>query len=186
MWGVHIRSRLMTSTTLGLVMLPTMLGATGCFDAHGVDPGPWVIDDFEDGDLTPADRNFGPWNCYTWPQQKQYPPVLDSGDQSTSSLAFDFAIVSPAAGTTSDAGAGVQTVAVRPGDFSRFSEMIFRSKIVPGVSPLPSTANFTAHLGCSAVALEGSQTIPATRTRSASVGHRPRSRSTSGSTISTS
>lgn len=147
--------------TLAIAMMPTAFVATGCFDAHGVDPGPWVIDDFEDGDLNPADRNFGPWGCYTWPQSNQYAPVLDSGDQSPFSLALDFTIVSPANGSVNSEGAGVQTgTAVTPEDFSRFSEMVFSSKIVPGVPPLPNTTNFTVHLGCSTVPLEGNQAIP--------------------------
>ena len=32
-----------------VALLPAVLGVAGCFDAPTVDPGPYVIDDFEDG-----------------------------------------------------------------------------------------------------------------------------------------
>jgi len=149
----------MTSTALAVAMLPAVLGATGCFDAHSVDQGPWVIDDFEDGDLNPADRNFGAWVCYTYPQPSQYLPVLDSGYQSAFSLALDFTVVNPASGTNDNAGAGVQTLtAAVPEDFSRFNKMVFSSKSVPGVSASPGVIKFAVHLGCSTVSLDDGTT----------------------------
>jgi hypothetical protein len=146
--------------TLAVAMLLAVLGATGCFDAQRVDPGPWVIDDFEDGDLNPFDRNFGAWGCYAWPQASLYPPVLDSGDESIFSLGLDFTIVNPADGSAISVGAGVQTgTAARPEDFTRFSEMVFSAKLVPGVPSLPSSmTRFTVHLGCSTVPREDGTT----------------------------
>ncbi len=142
----------MTSMTLTLAMLPAMLGATGCFDAHGVDPGPWVIDEFEDGDLNPWDRNFGPWACWVMPQPNSCASVLEAGDQSAFSLGVAFTIASPANGSANAVLAGVETgTAATPEDFSRFSEMVFSSKLVPGPSPLPNLTSFTVHLGCSTV-----------------------------------
>lgn len=142
----------MTSIALTVAVLPLMLAATGCFDAHSVDPGPWVIDDFEDGDLSPSDRNFGAWSCWALPQPNSCSAVLDSGDQSASSLALDFTIASPPNGSANAVLAGVQTgTAATPEDFSRFSEMVFSSKVVPGDPPLPNMTSFTVHLGCSTV-----------------------------------
>lgn len=147
----------MTSMTLAIAMLPAVLGATGCFDAHSVDSGPWVIDDFEDGDLTPFDRNFGSWSCYTWPKPSQYLPVLDAGDQSTFSLALDFTIVNPASGTNDSAGAGVQTLkAAVPEDLSRFNKMVFSAKIVADVPA--SMTDVSVLLGCSTVPLDDGTT----------------------------
>ena len=116
-------------------MLPAVLWTAGCFDAHAVDEGPWIIDDFEDGDLNPADRNFGPWVAFTWPQQNVHDPVLDDGDQSTFSLALDVNVFNPADGSADSVGAGVQTgLAVTPEDLSRFSEMVFSAKTRPRCS----------------------------------------------------
>jgi hypothetical protein len=150
---------LVTSMTLAVATLPVVLGATGCFDVHSVDPGPWVIDDFEDGDLNPADRNFGPWNCYAGPPPNPCITGLDSGDQSTFSLALDFTLVNPASGSANAVFAGVQTgTAAAPEDFSRFSGMVFSGKVVPGVPALPNMTTFSVHLGCSTVPAEDGTT----------------------------
>jgi hypothetical protein len=136
-------------------MLPALLGATGCFDVHSVDQGPWVIDDFEDGDLTPADRNFGPWDCYTYsPPNQDCHRALGRGAQGVFSLKIDFTVVDPADGKPEYPGAGVQTVSTTPEDFSRFSKVVFRSKSVPAVPALPSSTRFGVQLYCSTARLE--------------------------------
>ena len=146
---------------LAAAMLPAVLGATGCFDAHSVDQGPWVIDDFEDGDLNPADRNFGSWGCYTWPQGRMSTSPFSIPETKALSRWRSISPSSvPQTEAPSSAGAGVATVAAKPEDFSRFSEMVFTSKLVPGVPALPTMTNFTVHLGCSTVPLEETGTNP--------------------------
>ncbi len=142
----------MTSMGLAIAMLPAVFGVAGCFDAHGVDPGPWVIDDFEDGDLNPADRNFGMWSCYTSnPANQSCLPGLDSGDQSsTFSLALDFTIVNP--GNDPYGGVGVHTNAATAEDVFRFSQLDFSAR-VSGVPALPTSTQFFAELDCSTVKL---------------------------------
>lgn len=138
-----------------VALLPAVLAATGCFDAHSVDQGPWVIDDFEDGDLNPADRNFGLWGCYTYSPPGQYClAALGPGDQGAFSLALDFTIADPADGKLEYGGAGVQTLATTPENFSRFNEMVFSSKIVSGAPASPSSPQLSVRLGCSTAQLE--------------------------------
>jgi len=140
----------MTRVTLAVAILPAVLAMAGCFDVHSVD-GPWVIDDFEDGDLKPADPRFGPWFCYTFSPPNQYCHLgLDAGDQSRGSLALDFALVDPSQDVGQQfGGVGVQTgTAAAPRNLSRFSEMVFTSKLVSAAT-LPSSAWASAQLGCS-------------------------------------
>jgi hypothetical protein len=148
----------MRRTILTVAILPALLGTVGCFDVHSVDQGPWVIDDFEDGDMKPADSNFGIWNCQTFnPANQIYSCGLDLGDQSAHSLFLDSTIVEPADGME-EGGALVQTVAARPEDFSRFYEMTFSLKVASG-NPLPPGAQVNVALGCSTVQLEDG-TVP--------------------------
>ena len=48
---------------LTVALLAVVFGAAGCFDVHSVDPGPYVIDDFENGTVQPLDSLFAGWFC---------------------------------------------------------------------------------------------------------------------------
>ena len=114
----------MNRAFLALSMLPALLGTSGCFDVHGADPGPWVIDDFEDGDLKPADANLGPWTCYTFnPSGGACSVGLDPGNESLHSLFLQFTIVDPPDGLGQQGGAVLADGAVsdpgEPGPFRR-------------------------------------------------------------------
>jgi hypothetical protein len=130
--------------------LTTALGATGCFDVHSVG-GPWVIDDFEDGDLRPADLNFGPWGCVSYNETTtdNCSYGLDFGDASAYSLFLDFTVTDSPGGVQQQGGAALVTGTARPENLSRFDEMVFSTRLVSGTPPLPPSAALYVQLGCS-------------------------------------
>jgi hypothetical protein len=132
------------------VAILTMLGTMGCFDVHSVG-GPWVIDDFEDGDFKPADPNFGLWGCSSFQQSTttNCSYGLDPGDDSVYSLFLDFTVPETPDGVAQQAGAQLQTGAATPEDLSRFNEMVLSAKIVSGSPPLPSSTDVSVLLSCS-------------------------------------
>ena len=146
----------MNRAFLALSMLPALLGTSGCFDVHGADPGPWVIDDFEDGDLKPADANLGPWTCYTFnPSGGACSVGLDPGNESLYSLFLQFTIVDPPDGLGQQGGAVLQTVlSATPENLARFGEIVFSAKLVSGNPPLLSTTQLRVQLFCSTVAAD--------------------------------
>jgi hypothetical protein len=150
--GKHVVSRALLNATL----LLAAVSATSCFDVHTVDPG-WLIDDFDDGKNQPADPNFSPWGCYTFgpDTNENYSCGHDSDtlDGSPYSFFLDFTIDE----TQEHSGAGIQTRATAPENFTRFSELVFSAKLESGNPPLPTDAIFYAQIGCStALAADGS------------------------------
>jgi hypothetical protein len=143
------------------VSLVAAFGAAGCFDVHAASPGPWVIDDFDDGDLQPADPNFGRWFCSTFSPPNQVCALgLDPGDQSTSSAFLQFTIVDPPDGVSQQGGALLQTSATTPENLARFDEMVFSAKLASGTPPLPSTTDVFVQLACSTVPEENGTILP--------------------------
>jgi hypothetical protein len=138
-----------------IAILPALLETAGCFGVHQVDQGPWVVDDFEDGDLQPADHRFGPWSCATFnPTNQSANRGLDPGDQSAYSLFLDATIVDPPDGTGQEGGAFLATYTDGPADFSHFDEMVFSLKVTSEDPPLPSTTAVYAQLFCNGVQSE--------------------------------
>jgi hypothetical protein len=129
-----------------VALLPAVLGTGGCFDVHSVG-GPWVIDDFDDGDYRPADSNFGPWSCSSFQQSTtdNCSYGLDPGDGSAYSVFLDFTVDS-SDDVDQQAGAQLQTGAAAPEDLSRFDEMVLSTKDSPALS---SNAEMLVQLGCS-------------------------------------
>jgi hypothetical protein len=127
-------------------------GTSGCFSVHDVDQGPWVIDDFEDGGLNPADPNFGRWTCSSFNEasNQNCSYGLDPGDQSAHSLFLSFTVDDQPDGTQEQGGAELYTGAVRLESFSGYSEMVLSAKLASD-PPLPSSATLQAQLGCSTV-----------------------------------
>jgi hypothetical protein len=140
----------MNDVIRAVAILTTVLGTMGCFDVHNVG-GPWVIDDFEDGDLKPADPNFGPWGCASFKESTttNCSQGLDPGDDSAYSLFLDFTVEDTPDGVAQQGGALLQTEAARPEDLSRFDEMVLSAKLVSGSSPLPSGTQVFVQLSCS-------------------------------------
>ena len=135
-----------------VAILTTALGTAGCFDVHSVG-GPWAIDDFEDGDLKPADLNFGPWGCLSFNESTidNCSYGLDPGDDSAYSLFLDLTVANSPDGVEQQGGAQLQTGAASPEDLSRFNEMVLSAKLVSGSPPLPSSTLVYVLLVCSSV-----------------------------------
>jgi hypothetical protein len=133
-----------------VALLLAVLVVGGCYDVHTVDPGPYIIDDFDDGDLQPADPNFDQWRCYGF-----NPDTIDgincghdAGEQSTFSLFLDATIVDPPDGTQQHGGASLATFATKPEDLSHFGQIMFDAKLESGNPPIPSNALLYVELGC--------------------------------------
>jgi hypothetical protein len=139
-----------------LACLLVLLGAGGCFDVRTVDPGPYIVDDFDDGDFQPADPNFQTWECYGFNlvTSANINCDHDTGDQSAFSLFLDATIVDPLDGAQQHGGASLATYAKVPEDFTRFSEFKFSAKLESGNPPIPSNANLYVELGCSGARTE--------------------------------
>ncbi len=142
--GSLVLSRLLVISAAGL------LGA-GCFDVHGVDPGPYVLDDFEDGDLMPAAPLFARWETFTFPDANKM-ATCDHGDGfdgSKYALVLDFTVADMPDGIQEDGGAGLVSGAAKPVDFSRFEELDFDVSLASGDPPLSNDAELYVQFGCS-------------------------------------
>ena len=66
--------------TLRLILLGAMASITaGCFEVNTVKPGRWLIDNFEDPNEFPTDRNFERWGCQ--PLDAEHPITADDCNQ---------------------------------------------------------------------------------------------------------
>jgi hypothetical protein len=54
-----------------MLFVATASITSGCFDVHTVNPGQWLIDDFEDPNDFPTDRNFERWACRPVDESRQ-------------------------------------------------------------------------------------------------------------------
>jgi hypothetical protein len=149
--------------TMALLSLLSALVAAGCFDVHSVETGPLVIDDFEDGDLDPADPTFGRWGCekFPLPADHDYRCDIDGVgyQRSDGSLYIDATIEDPPDdGKQQHGGAFLQTVATKPKDIRQFSQLVFAAKLESGDPPLPSDPSLSVQLACKLARLvDGSQ-----------------------------
>jgi hypothetical protein len=143
-----------------------------CLEVQKVDPGPYYIDDFEDGNLDPLANPFGTWGCApvgpdgdggapedpdggiaTPPadggSSVNCQPVVSDGDRSCCSLSATFNLLPGASGHRDQAW--VFTNAKRdPVDFTRFQKFWF-SSILEAPDGLPSGTQLFVELGCSKV-----------------------------------
>ena len=93
-------SRLLRCAGPHLAVVAVAFVASSCFDAHQVDPGPLVIDNFDEGAF-PTDSTFMPWMCYSFnPPNPNYSCAFDADnfDGSARSLRLDFKITDPVSG----------------------------------------------------------------------------------------
>jgi hypothetical protein len=134
-------------------LMLVVLAAPGCFDVQIADPGPVVIDDFEDGDFHPAIRGFDDWICYVYNEAAGTTYTCDRapGFNSTSALYLDARIVDPADGRQSFGGARLAVFSDAPYDVTPYRELVFVAKLESGSLPLPSEARLQVELGCSTV-----------------------------------
>jgi len=137
--------------------LATLL-LSGCFDVHQVDPGPSVLDDFDDGDFNPTDPNFGAWFCSSYNQAgSNYSCDHAAGDESLYALVLQATLVDPMDGLQQNGGAELGTVAASPEDFTAFTEIGFQAKV--DLDPIPSGATLDVEIACS-TAEEEDGTVP--------------------------
>ena len=108
---------------LAVALLPAVLGVAGCFDVRSVDPGPYVIDDFENGSAQPLDPLFGGWFCGgdNPNTNKNISCTLGEGDNSNNGLNLTFTIVDPMNGVQDHGGAYLETETLFPGEVRDFS-----------------------------------------------------------------
>jgi hypothetical protein len=136
------------------------LAAAGCFDVRTVDPGPLVIDDFDDGDMVPALTGFGSWDCYSFNAQgsRVECAVTPGTDNSPFALYVDFRVDDPADGKQQHGGAGLASYGSPPVDINPHQDFVFSAMLTSGTPALPSDARLYVELGCSsAVAQDGSR-----------------------------
>ena len=138
-----------------VLFLPLAAAAGGCFDVHTIDPGPVVLDDFDDGDFQPADPNFGVWMCYSYnPTNQSYSCDHDAGYNSPYSLVLHETVVDPLDGTQQHGGGALATYATTPVDFTRFTELDFAAMLESGNPPISSNALMYLEIGCATAAAE--------------------------------
>jgi hypothetical protein len=132
-------------------LLGVALGVAGCFDVHAVDAGPLVVDDFDDGDFLPADREFDAWSCFSFnpDSNRTYRCDHDTGYNSAFSLFLEFTITDAQNGSQDHGGASLATFASKPVDFTKFSEIAFSNVLDSGSPQLPSNALLYVEFGCS-------------------------------------
>lgn len=135
----------------GLTIATLLMGA-GCFDVHSADPGPYLIDDFEDQIhvLSPADHHFAPWSCDAYnPPQNNFSCGLDYGtNEQGHSLVLRATLSDPLNGQQESSGAAVRTYAAVPEDFTSFKELRLNVRVASGIPALPHNSNMYAQLGC--------------------------------------
>lgn len=136
------------------------LAASGCFDVRMVDPGPLVIDDFDDGDLAPALTTFDSWGCYSF--NAQAPTIncdrTQGADNSPFGLYVDFRVDDPPDGKQQHGGAALGSWGRAPVDINPYQDFVFSAMLASGTPALPSDARLYVELGCgTAVAEDGSR-----------------------------
>jgi hypothetical protein len=136
------------------------LAAAGCFDVRTRDPGPLVIDDFDDGDRVPALAGFGSWECYPFnaiaPRYKC--AVTPGTDNSPFAMYLDFGVDDRPDGLQDHGGAGLAIYGWPPLDVNAHEEFVFSAMLASGTPALPSDARLYVELACTtAVGKDGSR-----------------------------
>ena len=132
------------------------LAVSGCFDVRMVDPGPLVIDDFDDGDLAPALASFDSWDCYSFnaPGASIDCDLVQGTDNSPFALYLDFRVDDPTDGKQQHGGAALASWGRAPVDINPYQDLVFSAMLASGTPALPSDARLYVELGCSSAAGE--------------------------------
>jgi hypothetical protein len=135
--------------------------APGCFDVHLVDPGPLVIDDFDDGDLASPLPGFNDWHSYSYNPSNpdgHHVGLVAGTTNNPFAVYMDFSVHDPLDGTEQDGGAVLVTESSIPWDVNAYRRLVFSAKLTSGTPALPSNALLYVELGCAtAVAEDGSR-----------------------------
>ena len=141
-------SRALAAVTL-LLAAPA---AAGCFDVQMTNPGPYVLDNFEDGDFLPSDPIFDPWTCFAFnpDTNRMYRCDKDAGAYNSKySLSLEFTITDQANDKQANGGAGLASFAAKPVDLSHFERLDFNVSLASGNPAISSAAQLQVELGCS-------------------------------------
>jgi len=156
-----VRSLARAAAASILCTLAVVLAISGCFDARLRDPGPLVIDDFEDENLEPELTTFDAWDCYSYNAQD---PTFTCGlapgaPGSAFALTLDFQVDDPSDGKQQHGGASLAVYDRATLDLSPYKDFVFSAKLASGkTAALPSEARLYIELGCStAIAGDGSR-----------------------------
>jgi len=149
-----------TMARAAATLLVYALAAPGCFDVHQVDPGPVVIDDFDDGDLVPALTTFDSWRPYSFNAvgSEVHSDLTQGNTNSPFAVYLDFRVDDPADGEVQEVGAALMSESQVPWDVNPYRQLVFSAKLSSGTPQLPSDALLYVELGCkTAVAENGSR-----------------------------
>jgi len=141
----------MTRGRAGSAMALMMVSATGigCFDVRSIDAGPPVLDDFEDGNLTPSLSPFNNWSCQQFSPEVDLDCAITPGFDSAFSLSASFTIIDPPDAIQQHGGIMMMTFADSPIDLTGFSAITFAVRLTSATTPFPSNALMHLDLQCS-------------------------------------
>jgi len=132
-----------------LTLMAVSLTCIGCFDVRPVDPGPPVLDDFEDGDLTPSLSPFSDWSCQIFQPDGPLTCDLSPGFESRFSISAAFSISDPLDATQQHGGVLIATFADRPIDLTGLSAITFDVRLTSAAAPFSSKSLMHLDLVCS-------------------------------------
>jgi hypothetical protein len=132
-----------------LVLMIGSIASVGCFDVRAVDPGPPVLDDFEDGDLTPSYPPFTDWSCGEFQPDAMLDCDVSEGFESSFSLSTAFSISDPLDAIQQHGGVYIATYADRPIDLRGLSVITFDIRLTSATTPFPPGALMHLDLRCS-------------------------------------
>jgi hypothetical protein len=125
------------------------LMSSGCFDVRPIDAGPPVLDDFEDGDLTPSFPHFMDWSCATFHPDAPVDCTLTPGFASAFGVSTAFSISDPPDAVQQHGGVFIQTVTDRPIDLTASSAITFAVRLTNAPAEFPAGALMHLDLQCS-------------------------------------
>jgi hypothetical protein len=134
---------------MALVLMTCALASVGCFDVRPVDPGPPVLDDFEDGDLTPSHPPFTAWSCQTFQPDGMLDCEVTEGFESSFALSAAFTISDPLDAIQQRGGVYIATFADRPIDLTGLSAITFDVRLTSATTPFPPNSLMHMDLMCS-------------------------------------
>ena len=132
-----------------LMLMTFSITSTACFDVQTVDPGPAVLDDFEDGDLIPSLRPFGGWFCALYNPTTPLDCGLAEGFQSSASLSVAFSIIDPPDGDQQRGVVQLESDADTPIDLTHLSAITFDVRLTNAPAPLENGPAMRFQLRCS-------------------------------------
>jgi len=155
---VKARQQSSAGPSLALFAVAVAFVASSCFDAHQVDPGVLMIDDFDHGAF-PADATFMPWMCFAYNpnSNRNYSCAYDTDtyDGSKYSLRLDFEVTDPVNLMMDYGGAGLGTNAPfgLQEDLTAFTKLEFDARLESRIPVLPVGAKLNISFGCSTARL---------------------------------